>query len=76
MLLPLPVVPRSSTPATSLENRTHLVDARLDKALFTGLVVVGRPGAVDTSGHDSLDEWTNVLVLYSSLAAKFVVREP
>ena len=52
------------------------MDARLDKALFSGLAVMGRPGAVDTSGHDSLDEWTNVLVLYSSLAAKFVVREP
>ena len=31
---------------------------------------------MDTSGHDSLDEWTNVLVLHRSLAAKLVVCEP
>ena len=35
-----------------------------------------RPGAVDTSGHDGLDEWTNVLVLHRSLAPKLVVCEP
>ena len=74
MLLPLPVVPRSSTPATSLENRTHLVViVRLKTEVFGS---ARKPGAVDTSGHDSLDERTNVLVLHCPLPTKLVVCEP
>merc|ERR1719239_2063961 len=34
------------------------------------------PGAVDTSGHDRLDQWSNVLVLHRPLATKLAVSEP
>ena len=73
MLLPRPVVPRSSTPATSEANLTHLVHW----IHLTPARVNNNSYHVTTSpGHHSLHQWSKVLVLHCSLASKLIVSEP
>ena len=79
MLLPLPVVPKSSTPATSLEN---LGGGQEEEGVARGRWPGGQGAepdaarAVDAAGHDGLDERPDVLVLDGALAAKVAVGEP